>query len=185
MGMALRSSSLLTGEEVRLVKKANAVVRVAEAGLTRFSHDQAMWMIGMHGSEAIGGQLHVTNYRLVFCSHFFNRATGRFSIFLPAISAVRDTSWGIRRQIEVSTRTHRFTFIVWGIPALMAAIEDLRRHWTSEEVAWLAETATAERAKLGEGLVPRRSQAFSPNTSPLAFVGAAGLMELLELSRPA
>ncbi|MFD9635862.1 hypothetical protein [Streptomyces violascens] len=183
--MALRVSSLLPGEEVQFVKKANAVVRVTEAGLKRFSHDQLMWTIGMQGSEAIGGQLHVTNYRLVFCSHFFNRATGRFSIFLPVISGVRDTSWGIRRQIEISTGIHQFTFVVWGVPALVAVIEGLRRHWSPDQVTWLAETATADYATLGEGLVPRRNQTLSPNTSPLTFVGATGLMELQELSRPA
>ncbi|WP_415949400.1 hypothetical protein [Streptomyces sp. KLOTTS4A1] len=185
MGMALSSNDLLPGEAVEFAKKANSVVKVAEAGLTRFSRDQLTWMVRMQGSEAIGGQLHVTNYRLVFCSHFANRVIGRFSIFLPVISGVRDTSWGIKRQIEVSTGTHRFTFVVWGIPALMAAIEGLRRHWHPEQAAWLAETATAEYAKLGEGLLPRPSQALRSDMSPIEFVGAMGLMELQDLARGA
>ncbi|GAA3110667.1 hypothetical protein GCM10017687_23990 [Streptomyces echinatus] len=63
----------------------------------------------------------MTNYRLVLCSHFANRARGQFSTFMPVVSGLRDTSRGIKRQIEVSTGTHRFTFVVWGIPALMPA----------------------------------------------------------------
>ncbi|MEV5281460.1 hypothetical protein [Streptomyces sp. NPDC051994] len=181
--MALNSNDLLPGEAVQLRKKANAVVNVAEAGLKRYSHDQLMWTVGMQGGEAIGGQLHVTNYRLVFSSHFFNRARGRFSIFLPLITGVRDTSWGIKRQIEVSTATHQFTFVVWGIPALIAAIEHHRQHWSPERVVRLAETATAEYAKVGEGLVPRSSQALRPDMSPIEFVGAMGLLELQELAR--
>ncbi|MFJ4584946.1 hypothetical protein [Streptomyces echinatus] len=181
--MALRPGDLLPGEAVQLTKKANAVVKVDEAGLTRFSHDGLMWTVRMQGSEAIGGQLHVTNYRLVFCSHFANRARGQFSIFLPVISGLRDTSRGIKRQIEVATGTHRFTFVVWGIPALMAAVEGLRQGWDPARVVSLADIATAEHARLGEGLVPRPSQALRPGMSPLEFVGAMGLMELQELAR--
>ncbi|MEU9099577.1 hypothetical protein [Streptomyces sp. NPDC048361] len=183
--MALRVDDLLPGEVVQLTKKANAVVNVSEAGLTRFSRDQLMWMVGMQGSEAIGGKLYVTNYRLVFCSHFANRATGRFSLFLPVISAVRDSSWGVRRQIEVSTRTHQFSFIAWGIPRLTATIEGLRQDWSPDRVTWLAETATAECDKLGKGLAPRPSQALGQGMSRIEFVGAMGLLELQELARPA
>jgi len=180
--MALSSDDLLPGEAVRFAKKANAVVEVVEAGLQRFATDQLMWMVRMRGSEAIGGQLHVTNYRLVFCPHFANRLTGRFSIFLPVISAVRDTSWGIKRQVEVATGTHKFTFVAWGIPKLVTAIDGLRQPWNPEQVAWLAQTAIAECGKLGVGLVPRPSQALRPDMDPHQFVGAMALMELQELA---
>ncbi|ANP51745.1 hypothetical protein AVL59_21045 [Streptomyces griseochromogenes] len=72
---------------------------------------------------------------------------------------------------------------MWGIPALMAAIERLRQHWSPDQVVWLAETATAEYAELGEGLVPRPGQALRSDMSPIEFVGAMGLMELQELAR--
>ncbi|MGW8398735.1 hypothetical protein ACWGLP_18935 [Streptomyces lydicus] len=67
----------------------------------------------------------------------------------------------------------------------MAAIEGLRQHWNPDQVVRLAETATAEYAKLGEGLVPRPSQALRSDMSPVEFVGAMGLMELQELARGA
>ncbi|MFF0204890.1 hypothetical protein [Streptomyces sp. NPDC005017] len=181
--MALGSNDLLPDEAVQFSKNANAVVNVAEAGLERYGHDQMMWTVGMRGMEAIGGRLHVTNYRLVFNAHPFNRMRGRFSVFLPVITQVRDTSRGIKRQVEISTGTHRFTFVAWGIPALMTAVERLRQPpMTPARVKWLAGTATADHAKIGEGLGPKPGHALSPDMSPMAFIGAVGLAELQELA---
>lgn len=120
MGMSLSKDELLPGEDVVLNKNVNAIIRIDEHGLSRFAFDHVMNAAGLRGVEALGGQLHLTNYRLVFKSHSINRVKGVFSIFLPTLREVRNTSSGVKRQIGLATGTQQFTFIVWGIPALIA-----------------------------------------------------------------
>ncbi|MEU7159194.1 hypothetical protein AB0A98_22560 [Streptomyces chrestomyceticus] len=199
MALALTANDLLAGEVVHVSKNANAVVSLDETGLSQFAFGQLMWVVGMHGKEAIGGRLHVTNYRLVFNSHRFNRLRGRFSIFLPAITGVRDASWGPKRQIEVSTRTHRFTFVVWGIPDLDTLIDRLRQVASPTHTEWLARAALVDYAKVGEGLriaqgaemanialcaAMQTSEALraavTPDLSAVELAGAMGLIDLLE-----
>src|SRR5258708_11739103 len=85
-----------------------------------------MGSVGMTGTEAVGGQLYLTNLRLVFRVHRANRLRGGFTIPLSSITQVRDTSSGLRRQIEIVTPVERFTFVVWGVAKLIARIEALR-----------------------------------------------------------
>jgi hypothetical protein len=152
MGMGLREEDLLPGEEVVLGKSANAMIRVSEFGLSRFAFDRVMVAMGLGDAEAIGGRLYVTDCRVVFKSHAANRARGAFSIFLPTVRDLHDTSAGIKRQLEVSSATQRFTFVIWGIPKVIAAIEDARARLDPAAVSRLAELATAHSAQLGEGL---------------------------------
>jgi hypothetical protein len=89
---------------------------------------------------------------VLFKSHAVNRARGAFSVFLPTVRDLRDTSAGIKRQLELATATQRFTFVIWGIPKVIAAIEDARARLDPAAVSRLAESATAHSARLGEGL---------------------------------
>ncbi|MFF8991447.1 hypothetical protein ACF09H_16170 [Streptomyces sp. NPDC014983] len=197
--MAFGAPDLLPGEAVRLGKNANAVVSVDASGLSRFAFDQLMWTVGMTGREAIGGKLHVTDHRLVFDAHPVNRLRGRFSIFLPLITDVRDTSRGIKKQIQVSTGTQQFTFVVWGVPRLIATIDHFRRAVTPEQARRLAGAALADYARVGEGLriapgieaanialrealpaVHALRSAITPSLSPVELAGALGLLELLD-----
>ncbi|MEU2854583.1 hypothetical protein [Streptomyces syringium] len=197
--MALSANDLLPGEVVQVSKNANVVITVDEVGLSRFAFDQLMWMVGLQGKEAIGGRLYVTNYRLVFNSHPFNRLRGRFSIFFPLVAGVRDTSSGIKRQIELSTGTHRFTFVVWGVPALIAAIDRIRQGLGPGQAEWLARAAVANSSQAGEGLrIARRIEAvnialrtamqiskdirssITPDLNSMELADAMGLVELLE-----
>jgi hypothetical protein len=116
VGMSLSGRELLPEETSILGKNANALVRPDELLLSRLAFDHALGA-GLRGTEAIGGTLHVTSYRLVFKSHAVNRAAGEFSIFLPTVREMRNTSSGLRRQLEVATATQRFTFVVWAVPA--------------------------------------------------------------------
>jgi len=150
--MSPNGQELLPGETSILSKNANALIRVDELGLSRFAFDHAMGAVGLRGAEAIGGKLHLTTYRLVFESHAVNRTKGEFSIFLPTVREVRNTSSGLKRQMEVATGTQRFTFIVWGVPALIAAIEQARAGLDQTEVVRLVGLAGAHPALLGEGL---------------------------------
>ncbi|MGW1536441.1 hypothetical protein [Streptomyces aureus] len=147
----LRSGDLLPGEGIILRKNANAVIDVRAAGLSRFAFDDLMWLVGMRNAEAIGGRLYLTNYRLVFKAHRFNRVRGTFSVFLPCVEEVRDSSFAATRQITVHTGTQDFTFVVWGIPHLLDTIDACRAEFDDMYVADLAGLAMAEPWKLGAG----------------------------------
>jgi|SRR6185312_311999 len=152
MGMGLREEDLLPGETVLLGKSANAMIRVSELGLSRFAFDRVMVGAGFGDVEAIGGKLYVTDCRVVFKSHAANRVRGAFSIFLPTVRDLRDTSAGLKRQLELGTATQRFTFVIWGVPKVIAAIEGARGRLDAAAVSRLAESATVNSARLGEGL---------------------------------
>ena len=118
--MPLSESELLPGEHVLVSKNANAVVEIVQAG------PGSMSSVDITGTEAVGGQLYLTDLRLIFRAHRVNRLRGGFTIPLSTITQVRDTSSGLRRQIEIVTPLERFTFIVWGAAQLIARIEALR-----------------------------------------------------------
>jgi hypothetical protein len=200
--MALRAEELLPTEAVLLTKNANAVIRLDEFGLSRFAFDGLMGVVGMYGKEAIGGRLYLTNYRLLFKSHAANRARGAFSVFLPTVRELRDTSSGIKRQIGVATATQGFTFVVWGVPALIAAIKGAKAGLDSPAVKRLADLAVAHRARLGDGLqiaqgleaanaaltvlthrdaAAQLEQAIRQGLGPVSLTAALNLSELLRI----
>jgi hypothetical protein len=148
----LRTEDLLPGEGIILRKNANAVIDVSEAGLSRFAFDDLLWLVGMRGKEAIGGRLYLTNYRIVFKAHRFNRLRGSYSIFLPSIEEVRDASVAVTRQATVFTAMQHFTFVVWGIPQLIETIDRCRAEFDDSYTAELAELVLAEPWKSGDGL---------------------------------
>lgn len=178
MGMALGDDGLLPDETSILSKNANAFVRADELLLSRLAFDHVMGA-ALRGTEAIGGKLYLTNYRLIFKSHAVNRAKGEFSIFLPTIREMRDTSSGLRRQLRVDTATQRFTFVVWGVSALIAAVESAKGSLDRSRITGLAAVADAHRARLGEGLqTAARIEAVNRVLSRInhPFAGAAPVL---------
>ena len=182
--MALGEQDLLADEAVRTSKGANAVISVDEAGLSRFAFDHLMGTVGMAGHEAIGGRLHLTNYRLVFNAHAANRLRGRISILLPTIQDVRNTSRGVKRQIEVVTGTQRFTFVLWGVPAFIAAVDSARGLLGDDDVRQLTAAATAQSSKLGLGLkVARGIETLNARVSALTHADATPVLTGPDLDR--
>src|SRR5438876_11734450 len=112
----LTQDDLLSDEKVIVEKNVNAIIKLKDYNLR--SRSRANW----GATEGIGGRLHLTNYRLVFSSHGFNRVVGKFSILLPTIQKVKDTSIPLNRRIEISTQAQIFEFNVWGIPEFIASI---------------------------------------------------------------
>jgi hypothetical protein len=152
MGMKLKESDLLPGERLILSKGCNSIISVREAGLTDFAADKYMWAVGMKGKEAIGGNMHLTNYRLLFKSHKLNRVTGKVSIFLPVITDVQNTSRLVVRQMSVCTDATELKFIIWGIPKLMAAIEQARAELMASDYSYLGKYATEYFDRCGDGM---------------------------------
>ncbi|MEF9904433.1 hypothetical protein [Streptomyces sp. P9-A2] len=168
----LDPEDLLPGERHVRRKNANAVIDVREAGLSRFAFDGLMWSVGMRGKEAIGGRLHLTNHRLVFRSHAFNRVRGTFSVFLPCVEKIRNTSSGITRQVTVSTAMQDFTFVAWGVPALIDTIDRYRAGFDDAYLPELAGLVLAEPWKIGDGL--QRSGRHEPFGAALGFAHGRG-----------
>ncbi len=115
---------LVEDEQLILYKNANFLVKRSDYNLDQLtrSADILLRPFGMQGIEAIGGRLYLTNYRLLFASHAFNRVTGTFSISLSTITDVKNTSILFVRKLTVSTSTQSFEFIAWNIPYLITAI---------------------------------------------------------------
>ena len=149
---ALNTNDLLANEILLMSKGANTIIKPDEHGLSRFAFDGLMPLVGMQGKEAIGGHLHLTNYRLVFESHAINRLTGKFSIFLPTIQDIRNASGLLVKKIEVNTRLQKYEFVVWGIPALLAAIVLAKDSLMPESILSLRSAAVADYKKCGDGL---------------------------------
>jgi hypothetical protein len=145
MGMALDSSDLLPGEAVVLRKNANAVIALADYGLTPFSGGigKAMELIGMAGAEAIGGRLYLTNYRLLFMAHGLNRVRGASSLYLPHIQEIRNSSSGLIRRVTIVTTTHQAVFVVWGVAALINAVNRARAELDPTTIAWLEDLSSS------------------------------------------
>jgi hypothetical protein len=126
MGMALARDDLLPGEELLLSKPTNAVIRPSEYGLERFPFDKYLPLVGMDGREAIGGKLHLTNYRLLFKAHGMNRVKGEFSVFLPTIRDTADASHRVTRKVRIETPSQQYEFVIWGITKFLAALTERR-----------------------------------------------------------
>jgi len=152
MAMKLDSHDMLPNENLIQEKAANAVIKVAERGLSDFAFNDFMWVAGMKGKEAMGGKLYLTNCRMIFKSHGFNRLKGKFSIFLPTIKWIRDSSHLMTRKIEVSTHTTLFEFVMWGIPDFIRRTNEQLMKITPESTYELREIALGNFDKCGEGL---------------------------------
>ncbi|KAF2277931.1 uncharacterized protein EI97DRAFT_278736 [Westerdykella ornata] len=194
--MDVRSEDLLPGEKVLITKSANALVKITEYGLSRFFADDLLRLMGMKKIEGIGGKLYLTNYRLLFKSHAFNRLTGKFSVALPTIKSVKDTSRFVMKRIDVVTDTETFQFVVWGIPELISAIDRARAALTDVEIEQLRTSAAENYRRFGDGLkvanaieTMNRALLVARKSGTLAKIAAgasnpfelSGIMNLLEL----
>jgi hypothetical protein len=151
-GMDIKLDDLLPSEELIQSKMANSMIKVDEAGLSRLAFDQLNWLVGMKGKEAIGGKLHLTNYRIVFRSHPLNRVKGKFSILLPTVQDVQDASNILIKKMKVITPHQEFDFVVWGIQAMIPMIKAQQELLTPDQVDSLKRYVVSEYEKLGEGL---------------------------------
>ncbi|EGU81680.1 hypothetical protein FOXB_07806 [Fusarium oxysporum f. sp. conglutinans Fo5176] len=150
--MDLRSDDVLPGEKVLMKKAANAMININDYKLSRFFADDLARLFGKENLEAIGGKLYLTNYRLLFKSHSINRVTGKFSVALPTIIAVEDTSKFLTKRIDVTTSTETFQFVVWGIPELIDKINETRLALEPVEVKRLQSLVLENYKVFGDGM---------------------------------
>jgi hypothetical protein len=108
----VEAEDLLPDEKIILIASANMVVSPKEFGLKKFAFDGLFWAVGMKNKESLGGKLYLTNYRLIFKTHKWNRLRGTTSIFLPTIQEVKNSSYAMTKKISVRTVAGKVEFIV-------------------------------------------------------------------------
>lgn len=144
--MQLEQNDLFKGERVVIERKANAIINFEDFGMKKIKGSP------FRKTEAIGGKLYVTNYRLIFKSHSLNRVKGMYSILLPTIQSVRDISFLLMKKIEVISNGNTYVFVVWGIKELLEEIERVKSNLSIEEKTWLENIRNSDEEKCGEGL---------------------------------
>lgn len=148
---------LFSNESVIETKGANFVLYLDEYGLPKFGLfglDAQLLLTGLpEKTESIGGHLFLTNFRLFFQSHHFNRFKGTFSIFLPSIVEARNVSQPLTlsKVMQVVTRNYKFEFVVWKIPKLIAAINAARDSVSPVQIEELRKAVRSSPEKCGDG----------------------------------
>lgn len=182
-------SMLYQGEYVLTSKNANAVVTLREHGLEAIRDtERAMAWAGFAGKEAIGGRLHLTNWRLIFRSHPFDRVKGQMSIVLPTIVDLTDASRFITKKLRVTTRSAEHEFVVWGVPALIRSIGQAR---SAADGPAIQAAVQADASLLGSGLAKdlrvylMMTRGVGPlldiASNPLDIANVLNVIELIEL----
>jgi hypothetical protein len=123
MPAPLPPEDLLPGEAEVRSYRASFYVVAADWGTTTRAGTPFAGRFGMRGVEAVGGALHLTNWRLIFVTGALNRFTGRFAIVLSQITAAKDASRGIKRAVRISTGATAYEFNLWGIARFLSALE--------------------------------------------------------------
>jgi hypothetical protein len=148
MGISLNAEELLPGERLVMSKSANMIISVKQSGLSRFAFDDLMWVVGMQSKEAIGGKAHLTNYRIVFKSHFFNRVRGSHSLFLPNVKSVAPKFNGL----TVDTDAQSVEFVMWFTKGFITGVEEAKAALPPVVVERLRQAVLAHSGIIGAGL---------------------------------
>ncbi len=133
----LQPGDLLPGEVLLHSCLGNAALDPRAFGLKPFALGELMFLAGLKDRESVGGALHLTNLRLLFKSHRFNRLRGSFSMFLPSMQSVAHSGRFGFRKLHVATRLARLDFVVRDAPALAECIEAARAAYGPAEEAVL------------------------------------------------
>ena len=194
LGMDIQAEELLDGEQVIVTKMANAVIQLSDYGLKRLPYDGLMNRMGFKGKEAIGGKLHLTNFRLVFKAHPVNRVRGKFSIFLPAITQLRNTSRFLAKKLETRTELQIFEFVIWGVDEFIRAVTNRQLELTTQQKAALQEMVRTKPAQfisdthvrsvinyVTMNLTEIAGKVARLATNPLDLSAAISVLEIIEM----
>lgn len=188
MAMNLLDKDLLPGEQLIATKFANMVISVRENGLSRFAFDDYMKFVGMKGKESIGGKAYLTNYRIIFKSHFFNRVRGKHSIFLPNIINISATV----NSLIIETPTQQFEFIMWFKKEFIDLVNQNKAQINSADIDMLKKSVLSCPEAVGDGLkkwvtlevinqICLNIRKPMPNLESLSGSEANDFLEILEL----
>ena len=186
---------LLPGERLINSKLANLVIRPRDFGLDDFAFDGLLWVVGMKKKESLGGALHLTNYRLIFKSHRYNRIRGMTSIFLPTIERLENRTVLVFRKLAVTTGSAKVEFVVADVNEVVAQFEAAQGQLDPETLDQLQSHVQDFPEKCSEELAPwsainklnrlfnfgkKATDIASAVTNPLAKLSSLFIGELLD-----
>jgi hypothetical protein len=129
----LDSDELLPGERLLDSRLANLVVKPADFGIGEASLGDLYFLAGMRGREIVGGALHLTNLRLLFKAHRWNRLRGRLSVFLPQIEGCEPRARWPYRRLALQACGLELELAAIDRDGLLALIEAARSDFGPEE----------------------------------------------------
>ncbi len=179
--MKIKPEDLFSGEQLILTKNANAEVSFKAYGLKKIPGHYS------NTNEHVGGQLHLTNYRLVFKSHSLNRLRGKFSIFLSTINQVQDVSSFFKKQVQIETVSQDYRFVMWGIPKFRSVFENQKKQLSLEELEDLKSKIAMDFSKVGTGFETFKQMDQMLQSLPKAMeiiqdpLGISSILNILEL----
>lgn len=186
---------LLPGERVCNSWLANLVIDPNDYGLNHLSVGKHFWILGMKKKESIGGRLHLTNRRILFRAHRFNRVVGHTSVFLPTLRQIKDHSYGLVRQVRISTSYTSLDFVVTSPRELAETIGISTSPLTQTDAVRLRADVVAFPERCTGGMRPRtiaaqinRLVTFGSNAkyvvdtiaNPISTIGGRLVEEFLE-----
>ena len=145
-------AELLPGEKILLSKLANLVIKPKDFGLDDFAFDDLLWTVGMKNKESLGGAVHITNFRIIFKSHKFNRMRGKTSIFLPSIQHLSNSSFLLFRKLTLTTASAQVNFVIADVDKVIERIYSAKNQIDSEALESLRSHIVNHPAKCGDGL---------------------------------
>lgn len=192
----IKADYLLPDETIISSRNANLVIKLKDFNLRKMAFGgDFMWAVGMKGKEALGGRIHLTNYRLIFKSHEINRVKGITSIFLPTISDLQNTSFFIAKKMTVETINTKVQFIVYDVDDFIAEITKQIEQLDMESIKALQKYSLEYPNKCTDGLKSWTSvnvlnnlgllgdagkEALEVIANPIGGLGALFLKELVE-----
>lgn len=140
MGMHLTKNDLLPTEKVLCSKFANLWVKPSRHGLSKFAFNKHLG-----DNESLGGNAYLTNYRIIFKSHGFNRLVGMHSLFLPNIIEIQKGWTGI----TVESSVQAFEFVMWFNGNFVNAAQSRKNEMRPKDVELLRELIRAHPDRIG------------------------------------
>ena len=194
---AIGEETLLPGEKIVLPIGANLVIKPKEFDLREFAFGDLLAVVGMKNKESLGGRLYLTNYRLIFKSHNFNRLKGMVSIFLPTIQSAKNSSYFIVKKLTLATTNSKVELIIDDVDDIINAILNQKNQFNIASIKelqnmviqypekssnglkkWDAINTINNIALLGTGA----EQGLQLFTNPVGALGGIFIKELLDKS---
>ena len=151
---AISPEKLIEGEKIILSEPANLVIKPKDFKLKNFAFDSLLWTVGMKDKEALGGKLHITNYRLIFKSHKINRIKGDFSIFLPTVKTTRDLELLFMKKIILETYSSKIEVVIDNPKSICKLIDDQKGNLNQQMIQKIKDLIVQNPEKCSNSLKP-------------------------------
>jgi hypothetical protein len=150
---------LLPGETILYEKAVVAKVNINRDCLMPYASGQLWWLLAMSGQASMEGEVYLTNYRLIFKSNDVSNLMGKFSIFLPTIDRIDDSSSAINSAISIYTGDSvKYDFITWGgVSKFIDLVKENKKAITPARLDYIKKLTISNMVVVGDGLKVERA----------------------------